>query len=276
MQIDNKYLMSVAVIAALEAGKEILKVYNSEDFEIEYKKDSSPLTIADRKAHEVISNLLEPSNIPILSEEGKDIKYSERKKWEYFWCVDPLDGTKEFIKRNDEFTVNIALIHKNQPIMGVIYVPVFQDLYFANLISGAWKATKITVDSLSTDKETLPDSLISKSVKLPIDNLKEKYTVVGSRSHLSVETKNYIEKLKNKFGDINIISKGSALKLCMIAEGMADIYPRFGPTMEWDTAAGHAIILAAKGTVTKTDEKNLLEYNKENLLNPWFICKGVV
>lgn len=180
--------------------------------------------------------------------------------------MDPLDGTKEFIKRNGEFTVNIALIKNGNPILGVIYVPVTKDLYFSDNNNGAFKA-------VNADSETGLNLLKQFSIKLPFFSETETYTVVGSRSHMNLETEKFIETLKAKHGEIDFMSKGSSLKICMVAEGIANIYPRFAPTMEWDTAAGHAIALGSGCTVTQTDEKTHVVYNKEDLLNPWFIIK---
>jgi len=261
--------LSIAINAALLAGKEILEVYNTDDFGIKLKSDDSPLTIADQKAHKVIVEHLSKTNIPILSEEGKNISYEERSKWNLYWLVDPLDGTKEFIKRNGEFTVNIALIMKDAPILGVIYVPVTKDLYFSDKDSGAFKAINIdhTFDKADIDKT------LQSSFKLPFFLENDNYTVVGSRSHMNAETETFISKLKQEHGEVDFISKGSSLKICMVAEGMANIYPRFAPTMEWDTAAGHAIALGAGCSVTQSDEETAVVYNKKDLLNPWFIIK---
>lgn len=269
--MNNKeinHLLATAIKAALQAGKVIIEVYNSDDFQVKQKSDNTPLTLADRNAHNEIVKLLEKTNFPVLSEEGKNIPYNKRKKWKYFWLVDPLDGTKEFIKQNGEFTVNIAFIYQQKPIMGVIYVPVLEELYIASDSLGAYK-----IDEITKDDFTLND-LINKGKKLPIRDLKDKFTIIGSRSHKSKETDDFINDFKTKYDDVEIITCGSSIKLCMIAEGKADIYPRFAPTMEWDTAAGHAIVLAAGGSVTKQDGVTLLEYNKEDLLNPWFIVKA--
>jgi 3'(2'), 5'-bisphosphate nucleotidase len=261
--------LTLAIKAALFAGNEILQVYNTEDFEINIKSDNSPLTIADKRAHKIIEDHLLKTNIPILSEEGKNIPFNERSKWEKYWLVDPLDGTKEFIKRNGEFTVNIALIQNGTPILGVIYVPVTKDLYFSTQETGAFKTINIDYESNFSDM----NNLIQSSFKLPFFIENENYAVVGSRSHMNSETEEFISKLKEKYGNLEFISKGSSLKICMVAEGIANIYPRFAPTMEWDTGAGHAIALGAGCTVTQTDEKTPVVYNKENLLNPWFIVK---
>ncbi len=255
---------------AKKAGDAILDVYTS-DFCVETKDDQSPLTLADENSHKVISDNLKAlyPDIPLLSEEGKNIPYNERKGWEYFWLVDPLDGTKEFIKRNGEFTVNIALIHKDRPIIGVIYVPVKGLLYFAQEGIGAYKFEgKGALDDFNADNE-----LTAHSQKLPKMAENKPFTVVGSRSHMSKETEEYVSELKQKHGELNIVSAGSSLKFCLVAEAQADVYPRFGPTMEWDTAAGHVIVREAGGHVTDVKKGSPLAYNKESLLNPWFIAE---
>ena len=258
--------IELAIKASLLAGKEILNVYNSDDFEIKIKSDDSPLTKADQKAHKVIVEVLKDTNLPILSEEGRNIPYEERSKWDYYWLVDPLDGTKEFIKRNGEFTVNIALIHNQNPIAGVIYVPVTKDLYFSENEIGAYK-------TINVDFESNLDQIINLGFKLPFMLENEGFTVVGSRSHMNSETEGFIAKLKKEHGELEFMSRGSSLKICMVAEGLANIYPRFAPTMEWDTAAGHAIAIGAGCAITQSDEKSPVVYNKENLLNPLFIVK---
>jgi len=259
----------VSISTAIKAGEEILKIYQSKDFDIKIKSDDSPLTTADKKAHKIIVESLSQSNLPILSEEGKHIPFEERSKWNQYWLVDPLDGTKEFIKRNGEFTVNIALIVKGIPSLGVIYAPVTKDLYFGTIEIGSYKAINQDSESFASDL----NGLIQASFKLPfiIDN--GHYTVVGSRSHMNPETEKFITKLKDEHDEVEFISKGSSLKICMVAEGIANIYPRFAPTMEWDTGAGHAIALGAGCKVTQIDEKTPIVYNKEDLLNPWFIVK---
>lgn len=267
----NRELL-IAIEAALEAGKEILKVYNdpNSDFEVERKSDNSPLTIADKKAHVIISRKLKSLNYSILSEEGDHANFLERKSWSKLWIVDPLDGTKEFIKRNGEFTVNIALLEKGVPQLGVIYIPVERKLYYSDVSCGAYVMADITIDS-----EDWKERIAKGGMKLPIANAsKEKYTVVASRSHLSNETKAYITELEAVHKDVVLVSAGSSIKICWVADGTADIYPRFAPTMEWDTAAGHAICLGAgKQIVLASDEETPLKYNKEDLLNPWFIVK---
>jgi 3'(2'), 5'-bisphosphate nucleotidase len=258
--------IELAIKASLLAGNEILKVYNTDDFEIKIKSDDSPLTKADQKAHKVIVDVLKETNLPILSEEGRNIPYDERSKWDYYWLVDPLDGTKEFIKRNGEFTVNIALIHNQKPIVGVIYVPVTKDLYFSENEIGAYK-------TINVDFESNFEQIINLGFKLPFMLENEGFTVVGSRSHMSSETEDFIAKLKKVHGELVFMSRGSSLKICMVAEGLANIYPRFAPTMEWDTAAGHAIAIGSGCSVTQSDEKTPVLYNKKDLLNPWFIVR---
>ena len=274
--IQYDKLILTAILAAKRAGEAILDVYGS-DFTVEQKDDKSPLTLADKRSNEIIENVLEQtvtvnnSTVPILSEEGKETPYEERKKWEYFWLVDPLDGTKEFVKRNGEFTVNIALIHKHKPVLGVIYIPVKDVFYFAALNIGAYKLenSEILNDDLSIKE------LIDKSQRLPLNNNdKTALTVMGSRSHTSEEFSEFMKRLNVKYGNVEFISSGSSLKLCLVAEGKADVYPRFGPTMEWDTAAGQAIVEQANGTVKDTQTNEPLSYNKSNLLNPFFIVNG--
>ncbi|MBT3355185.1 MAG: 3'(2'),5'-bisphosphate nucleotidase CysQ [Candidatus Scalindua sp.] len=274
--IQYDKLILTTILAAKRAGEAILEVYDS-DFAVEQKDDKSPLTLADKRSHEIIENVLEQtvtannSTVPILSEEGKEIPYDERIKWEYFWLVDPLDGTKEFIKRNGEFTVNIALIHKHKPVLGIIYIPVKDVFYFAAINFGAYKLENsgILTENLSIEE------LIDKSQKLPLNsNDKTTLTVIGSRSHTSEEFTEFVKQLNQKHENVEFISSGSSLKLCLVAEGKADVYPRFGPTMEWDTAAGQAIVEQAKGTVMEAETNEPLNYNKSNLLNPFFIVSG--
>lgn len=268
--MDIEYLKRKAIEAALYAGEKIMKVYEEGIATIELKNDNSPLTLADKKSHNRISNILKVTNIPVLSEEGKNIPYEQRKTWEVLWIIDPLDGTKEFINRNGEFTVNIALIKNQKPVLGVIYVPVCKMLYYSDIINGAYK--KCETDVTVSDQKKLSDSL-AESVKLPIKEKRKTFIIVGSRSHMNKETQEYIEILKKKHDQVEIVSRGSSLKMCMVAEGRADIYPRFGPTMEWDTAAGHCIALGAGLEVVQQDGVTPLVYNKEILLNPWFIVK---
>lgn len=265
-------MLTCAIRAALLAGKDILEIYNDpkQDFGIERKADNSPLTIADKRSNQRITGLLEQTSIPILSEEGSLTDYSIRKEWKTLWVVDPLDGTKEFIKRNGEFTVNIALVENGVPVLGVIYIPVTRELFFAEDNTGAWKLTDADYHMAGLSVE----DLVEQADRLPLMQADTQgFVVVASRSHLSPETETYIQKLEQEYGHVNIISCGSSLKICRIAEGVAHVYPRFAPTMEWDTAAGHAIVRAAGGNIYQTDGRTPLRYNKEDLHNPWFIAK---
>jgi 3'(2'), 5'-bisphosphate nucleotidase len=245
---------------AKKAGEEIMKIYKK-DFQIEYKDDKSPLTEADTKSNEIICEALASlyPEIPMLSEENKKVAFEDRKNWQYYWCIDPIDGTKEFIKKNDEFTVNIALIDKDTPILGVVYAPAIDKMYSAKKDEGAF-----------LNGQRLPLKVNS--------NKKDKLYVVASKSHLSDETQAFIDNLDTK--EVEQVSKGSSLKLCMVAEGSADVYPRIAPTMEWDTAAADAIVRES-GKMTYqynlqfnidnlTAEKPMV-YNKVNLLNPYFV-----
>jgi len=250
--LNTIHLKDIVAIAK-EAGDAIMSIYDK-DFTIEYKDDKSPLTEADTKSNEIICNALINlyPDIPILSEENKAAPYEERKSWEYFWLIDPIDGTKEFIKKNGEFTVNIALIHKDTPVLGVVYAPALKDMYTAKKGEGAHKNNQ----KLPLHVNTTPQ---------------KKLSVVASKSHLSEETQAFIDNLETQ--EIEQVSKGSSLKLCMVAEGVADIYPRLAPTMEWDTGAADAIVRES-GKMTYQFENNTpVQYNKENLLNPWFVVK---
>lgn len=267
--MEQQYILN-AIDAALCAGKEILSIYDDpkSDFQIEKKADNSPLTIADRKAHEAIMGYLRHTPYPVLSEEGRHMPYAERSAWQRLWVVDPLDGTKEFIKRNGEFTVNIALVRCGVPVLGVIYLPVKRELYFAGEDFGAYKLSGITECG-----EASLEELTARAVRLPHACGGGKFVIVASRSHLSPETEEYIERMKCAHSDVELISSGSSIKICLVAEGKADVYPRFAPTMEWDTAAGHAIARAAGMEVYRAGTDEPLEYNKEDLLNPWFIVE---
>lgn len=261
-------LLQAAIQAAIQAGEEIMKVYET-NFSAEYKADNSPLTEADKRAHKVIVKHLENLNIPILSEEGKNIPFSERKNWQQLWIVDPLDGTKEFVKRNGEFTVNIALIENNYPILGVIYVPVKRILYFATKEKGAFRCNNI-----NDANETLTN-ILKTSEKLPLKKSAtfSTFKIVASRSHMSTETEIFVKEKQEKHEKVELISMGSSLKICLVAEGTANVYPRFAPTMEWDTAAGQAISEAASCSFIDCTTKKRMAYNKENLLNNWFLVE---
>jgi 3'(2'), 5'-bisphosphate nucleotidase len=279
--MDLKPYILKSIQAAIAAGNAINEVYHSEDFGVEYKSDKSPLTLADQKSHEIIMNGLKEFDIPILSEEGKDTPYAQRKDWERFWVVDPLDGTKEFIKRNGEFTVNIALIENSCPVLGTIFVPDRNTLYFAGRNFGAYKLKDGPFNELPetrTDSKkeahTLLAQIVGQSTRLPVkDPHRASLTIVGSRSHKNAELEAYVEKKRNEFGNVEFISAGSSLKICLVAEGRADLYPRLGPTMEWDTAAGQAIAENAGAAVYRYETEEPLNYNKEDLHNPWFIVQ---
>ncbi|WP_227593000.1 3'(2'),5'-bisphosphate nucleotidase CysQ [Kangiella spongicola] len=257
--LNNDLIRDVNNIA-VEAGHSVMSIYEK-DFNVQEKSDHSPLTEADLASHRCIVHALQKltPSIPILSEESADIPWTERQSWEHYWLIDPLDGTKEFIKRNGEFTVNIALVSNGIPILGVVYAPVKEILYFGGIGAngeslGAWK---------QVDHNKEPISVSSQAHK-PI-------RVVGSRSHQSDEMQSYL----SKFDDYEFIPMGSSLKICLVAEGKADIYPRFGPTSEWDTAAAHAVLKAAGGSCVTYEKNDELMYNtKESLLNPYFIVQG--
>ena len=257
--IDIKQIITVAK----EAGKAIMEIY-AKDFNVEFKADESPLTEADKAANAIICERLEAlyPAIPILSEENKAADFSERKNWEYLWVIDPLDGTKEFIKKNGEFTVNIALVHNDTPVLGVVYAPAMDVTYYAKKGNGAFKVENGQSQKLPIITNTAPE---------------KKLTVVASRSHLSPETEVFIDALRSQTESVDMTSIGSSLKLCLVAEGSADYYPRLAPTMEWDTAAAQAVVLESGKRVFRYEEGKVLQnmepvvYNKANLLNPWFI-----
>jgi 3'(2'), 5'-bisphosphate nucleotidase len=249
--------LQIALEAAVKAGENIMEVYNSTDsINYEKKADDSPLTIADKKSHNTIIDFLKDTDIDIISEESKSIEYLERKNWEEYWLIDPLDGTKEFIKKNGEFTVNIALIKNNKPHLGIVYCPVKKILYWNDNDKKVFKREKEETRELKKRK--------------PINENEEGLRVVVSRSHMSEETSEYVNKLTRP----ELLSCGSSLKFLYIADNKADIYPRFGPTMEWDTAAAHSILNALEIHVINLDTGRELSYNKENLLNPYFIIKA--
>lgn len=260
----NKNLQ-IAIEASLKAGQVIMEIYNTA-FNVELKDDKSPLTEADKKANEIINSFLIPTQIPIISEENKQTDYSVRKNWNLCWVVDPVDGTKEFIKRNGEFTVNIALVNNGKPILGVIYVPATKVLYYADV--SANKGFKATLKSHDVSIQKIIEIALPLEPKTGNTHLVQ---VVGSRSHMSQETLDFMDSLKEKGNQVEVVSKGSSLKFCLVAEGNADIYPRFAPTMEWDTAAGQAICNAVGIDVISKETDKSLMYNKENLLNPWFL-----
>lgn len=265
MNFSELYLL--ALKASVLAGNEILKLYNT-DFSVEYKVDKSPLTSADQASHDTIMGMLMPTGIPVLSEEGRHVSYETRSQWDLFWLVDPLDGTKEFINRNGEFTVNIALINKGYPLMGVVYVPVAGVLYFGSEEHGTYRYMN---EQEPFDQLFELEHFLSRSEVLPIKHLRD-FTIMGSRSHNTPDNTELINSISSHFEKINVVNAGSSLKFCRLAEGAADIYPRLGPTMEWDTAAGHAVARYAGIKVLKYKSTDELVYNKADLVNPWFIA----
>jgi 3'(2'), 5'-bisphosphate nucleotidase len=262
-----KELLEQTIKASIDAGKRILEIYEK-DFSIETKSDESPLTEADTAANEVINSYLNKTGIPIISEENKQLDYSERKKWDKCWIVDPLDGTKEFIKRNGEFTVNIALVENGKPLFGVIYVPVTKELYIGDVNEcNAWKVV------VEDDSNIIKQLTKENEIKPSSNKNKDIIRVVGSRSHMNEDTVKFIEELKQEYEEVEIVSKGSSLKFCLVAEGKADVYPRFAPTMEWDTAAGQAICEAVGVKVVDQTTRESMVYNRKNLLNNYFLVR---
>lgn len=253
---DNIDIRDLIAIAR-EAGEAIMKIYAG-DIEVEQKEDASPLTLADKASNAVIVERLKylyPS-IPIISEENKLLPFEERKGWGLCWLVDPLDGTKEFIKRNGEFTVNIALVDNGQPILGVVYVPAREVTYYALNGAGSFKVSGDGVPEKLTIASYVPG---------------EPLRLVGSRSHNTPEMDALVEELKAQYGGVEFVPAGSSLKFCLVAEGIAHEYPRLGPTMEWDTCAGQVVAEEAGAKVLEADSMQPLLYNKENLLNPYFL-----
>lgn len=251
--LDYNKLCEAIILISKNAGKEILKIYDKEDLGITFKDDNSPLTLADKASNDIIEESLNKitPNIPILSEEGRNIDFSSRKKWSDFWLIDPLDGTKEFIKRNGEFTVNIALISRGAPVLGVVYAPVLDTTWYGVINKGSYK--------ISNDK-----SEIKINVKKPNNEIK----IVTSRSHANNPK---LDKFLKDFPNHKLVKMGSSIKICLVADGSAHLYPRLGPTMEWDTAAAHAVVKYAGGNIYNMDNKSELIYNKSNLLNPEFL-----
>ncbi|MDD8026599.1 MAG: 3'(2'),5'-bisphosphate nucleotidase CysQ [Acidobacteriota bacterium] len=269
-------LVALALRAAVAAGEDIMDVYAA-GFTVDRKADQSPLTEADRRAHARITEMLGPAGIPVLSEEGRGIPYDERHAWPGLWIVDPLDGTKEFIKRNGEFTVNIALVQEGRPVLGVVYAPAANALYLGETSLGGFKlaAERSILRAMVSEGERLLERFVRLAVKLPFaPSGIRPFTVVASRSHMNQETESFIEDLRRDHADLELASIGSSLKLCLVAEGTADVYPRFAPTMEWDTAAGQAVAEASGARVVSAPNGASLAYNKPDLHNPWFIVVG--
>lgn len=275
--------LAPALVAASRAGEAILEFYES-DFDVTYKDDDTPLTLADESAHRAVWDHLTtgaPGHFPILSEEGKQTPYEERKRWDYFWLVDPLDGTKEFIKGRDEFSVNIALIRKNRPVLGVVFLPALGSLYFAAEGIGSYKLEDLEAVEQLTGEQGQPQQdevLLDAAIRLPIhqppESSRDKVVLVGSRSHATKALTDFVHHVEQRYEKVEFTPAGSALKFCLVAEGRADIYPRLSPTMEWDTAAGHCVVEQSGGKVVRVVERKSLDYNKRDLRNPHFICMG--
>ena len=269
----REYLLAEVFNAAVKAGAAIMEIYARRDeYGVSYKSDHTPITEADCAAHKVIRESLGPTRIPILSEEGREMGYEERRNWEMFWLVDPLDGTLEFIKGNNEFTVNIALMENNRAIASVVYVPYFEKIYLAERGRGAWvkRGVKPSLSSamgfeqIESDMQPLP--LVGESNR-PL-------RVAVSRSHQTPETACHVEAMRAIHPDLELIEQGSSYKFCLLAEGGVDYYPRTTHTYEWDTAAGELILHEAGGRTCSLPEGEELKYNKENLQNPWFECRA--
>lgn len=246
-------MLTEVIKVADEASTRVLHIYQS-DFKVSYKEDESPITAADVASHEIIVKGLRniSRDIPILSEEGAQAPWEERRHWRRFWLVDPIDGTKEFTQRTGEFTVNIALIEEGEPVMGVVTAPALKEAFWGIKGEGASKRDRV-----------------GRIHRIHVAEPQASKRVVASKNHLNDETRAFIEAL----GPHKTVQAGSSLKFCRIAEGHADIYPRMGPTSEWDTAAAHAVLLAAGGNVNAVDGQPL-RYGKENVLNPYFVAAG--
>lgn len=251
--MNHQSLLDKVLEIADAASRKVMEIYQT-DFEVQTKDDDSPITAADIASHHVIVDGLKAltPDIPILSEESANAPWDERKGWTRFWLVDPIDGTKDFTNRTGEFTVNIALIENGEPVMGVVTAPALEEAYWGIKGQGAWKR--------EADGSTR---------KLEVVNPPKAVRAVASKNHMNEETRTFIEQL----GDHELVQAGSSLKFCRIAEGQADIYPRLGPTCEWDTGAAHAVLVAAGGKVTQLDGTPLA-YGKEDVLNPYFVASG--
>ena len=270
-QLDYFQFIKICMTAAHKAGNEILRIYNEDDLTIQHKRDATPLTRADIASHVAIKETFTEffPDFSLMSEEGKFIPYKERKNWYSYICIDPLDGTKEFIKRNGEFTINMALIQDRRPVVGVICIPCKDLLYFGGREIGSYRLEQFSKVHL---KFRSIHSNLDHLVKLPCTESNSAYTVVCSRSHMNKETRDFVNVLRKKYKKINTVSAGSSLKFCLVAEGVARVYPRFAPTMEWDTAAGQAIVEGSGGIVLHVKKNTPLIYNKYKLTNPWFIA----
>jgi 3'(2'), 5'-bisphosphate nucleotidase len=270
--VDHTQQLELVIEASLQAGKAIMAIYAQPEISVESKADHSPLTLADQHSNDIILQHLSETGIPVLSEESLNESWEIRKTWEQCWIVDPLDGTKEFIKRNGEFTVNIALAIHGKPVMGVIFAPATGELFYGIVGSGAFKSDLPVKDQVPFSAAEVME--MAKPIPAS-DETSDLFTIVASRSHRNAETNAYIAGIEKEKESVMTVSRGSSLKICMVAEGVAQVYPRFAPTMEWDTAAGHAIAVAAGCRVFNPETGEPLVYNKEQLKNPWFIVQRV-
>ena len=270
---QKEYLLPKAYNAAIRAGAAILDIYNSGGpIDVDIKSDRSPITVADRLAHSVIREYLGQTRIPLLSEEGREMLYAERKDWDLFWMVDPLDGTVEFIKGNNEFTVNIALMENNRSVASVVYVPYLGKMYLAWRGGGAFLKEGVAADS---DAEYSYGQIVESMRRLPVESARhEPPRVAVSRSHKSPELAEYIEELRKSHPDLEVVEQGSSYKFCLLAEGAVDYYFRTTSTYEWDTAAGELILSEAGGETLSLPDYRPLRYNKTDLVNPWFFCRA--
>lgn len=266
----NETIYATAINAALEAGKAIMEVYGS-DFQTEFKADGSPITLADRRANDIICSALQTTGIGIISEESPREAYSVRKNREYLWIVDPVDGTKEFTSRNDEFTVNIALIHHQTPVFGIVTAPAVNQAYIGWKNKGAFKIYNMH-ELYNNDAPLTIDSILSAATPVKTRTDEKNPVFVISRSHVTKETKDINSILMSKHKSPKTVSKGSSLKFCLLAEGSSQYYARADQINEWDTAAGHAVLLAAGGDLFTLPQMDKLHYNKEELVNPGFVA----
>ena len=268
----REYLLAEVFNAAVKAGAAIMEIYARRDeYGVSYKSDHTPITEADCAAHKVIRESLGPTRIPILSEEGREMGYEERRNWEMFWLVDPLDGTLEFIKGNNEFTVNIALMESNRAIASVVYVPYLKKIYLAELGAGAWLKEGVEPDA---EANFSFERVLEGLVRLPrVGEKQGPLRVAVSRSHQTEETAAHIDTLRKEHPDLEVVEQGSSYKFCLLAEGVVDYYPRTTHTYEWDTAAGELILREAGGSTLALPSNERLLYNKEDLHNPWFVAR---
>lgn len=275
MMINDKvrmHLLSSLFNAAVRAGASIMEIYkNRDDYDISLKDDKSPITFADRQAHKAIREYLGRTRIPVLSEEGREMRYDERRNWELFWLVDPLDGTVEFIKGNNEFTVNIALMENNVCMCAVVYVPYLEKIYVAGRGEGAFVKAGVAPESNS---DYTYEQIITGWARLPFAEQGDRGSlrVAVSRSHQTPDTAAHINRLRRQWPDLEVVEQGSSYKFCLLAEGRVDYYVRTTTTYEWDTAAGELILAEAGGRIHTLPDGEPLQYNKEDLRNPWFVC----